>query len=652
MSLHNRSVAVLPATATLVFALMALPVSAEVSPPNILFIMADDMGYGDVGVYNANSKIPTPNMDALAAEGMRFTDAHTASAVCSPTRYSVLTGRHAWRGRLKKQTVHYFEEPLIETDRLTVGEMLQNAGYATAAIGKWHLGLNVLNNSGTGFVRHGKGVNVDYSLPVQGGPIDYGFDYYFGKHTGPVNAFIENDQYVGTPVLGFLMEVPGWDEAQKGPIQLNKALDWIEAHHQQNVSTGTDQPFFMYYAPHSPHTPYTVPPTMNGIPVLGESSAGLRGDLVYEVDVAVGQVMDKLDALGIGDETLVIVSSDNGPELGANSVNGATLGHDAAGGWRGMKYRFHEGGHRVPFIARWGDGTPGGSVIPPGVTNDATIGVHDLMATAAELSGQTLPADAGEDSHSLVPLLTGDPSEYSRDRTIHQSATGAMVMREGDWKLIMGNSCATIDFTNNWHLYNLATDPGETTNLIVQQPAIVQDLSAKMYAELNKVAPNFWTSGDIPGYWNDNANWDKGCTVPESNGEAILRNLLFTGGQATVLDTNATVHSVEVEGVVGTMSLKLHDAMTLTVLTDVTVNAGGVLEGSGTIAGNVQNTYGSISPSPSPMLPGSIQASHLAEVPEAEAFWLLALGVMLAGSTLRLKNQWALACPVPVCQNR
>ena len=288
--------------------------------PNIIFMMADDMGYGDVGAYNTDSKIPTPNMDRLAQEGMRFTDAHAPAALCTPSRYGVLTGRYAWRGRLKSGTVDEFAKPLIEPGRITIASMLRDQDYATAAYGKWHLGVNVPKLDGNYFLRPGDSwTEGDWSSQISGGPIEYGFDHYFGKLG--IRAHVIDDRYQGTPELRScpdlhcIYQVPGWDKNQKETAWLDDAMAFMAAQHNKNQATDSDQPFFMYFASNQPHTPYTIPDQIHGVPVAGVSDAGPRGDEVVHFDVLLGHLLNKLDELDIAEQTLVIVTSDNGPLL-------------------------------------------------------------------------------------------------------------------------------------------------------------------------------------------------------------------------------------------------------------------------------------------------------------------------------------------------
>jgi len=465
--------------------------------PNIVFIMADDMGYGDVGCYNKDSKIPTPNIDRLARQGIRFTDAHSPSAVCTPTRYGVLTGRYCWRTWLKSNVIGGYTNPLIEPSRMTVGSLLQKHGYRTACIGKWHLGLGWTRRNGyVGNAADGpkyfrgswqdgdpeKGLDVDFTKPIQGGPVDLGFDYaYFTAACSTIDGpfcYIENRHTVGIPnrkmpidksVPADYRPRPGWmaegfDIRKVDVVFTRKAIEFIQRSCQQRPC----KPFFLYLALSSPHAPW-LPPDF----IKGASKEGPRGDLVALVDWSVGQVLDALERLGIADKTLVIVTSDNGPRHGAN-------GHKSAGELRGYKSHIWEGGHRVPFVARW----PGR--IEPGSTSDEVICLTDLMATCAGILGVDLPADAGPDSFNILPALLGKKLDKPiRPAIVHHSCFGVFSIRAGRWKLILDTKSS-----GGWvapsgarpvpgspgQLYDIEKDPYEQNDLWEERPDIVERL--------------------------------------------------------------------------------------------------------------------------------------------------------------------------------
>ena len=440
--------------------------------PNIVFIMADDMGYGDVGCYNAESKIPTPNMDRLAKQGVLFTDAHSPSAVCTPTRYGVLTGRYCWRSRLKREVFGGFNRPLIETDRLTVAAFLKQHGYSTACIGKWHLGMNWTLKDNVEPDEQDQ-MTVDYTKLIISGPNELGFDYFFGtagcSTTDPPYVFIENNRTLGIPNVmrpdKYICDaghmVPDWDPTRVDTQFVQKAVEFMEGN-QAN-------PFFLYLPLSSPHAPW-LPPEF----VKGKSGTGLRGDMVVWVDWSVGQIMDALDRLNLEKNTLLFVTSDNGPRIGVR-------GHNSAGKWRGYKSHIWEGGHRVPFIVRW----PG--EIKANTTSDEVICLTDLMATCAAIVGANLPDNAGEDSYNILPALLGEKLEKPiRPDVIHHSVWGVFSIRQGKWKLILDTQGS-----GGWvrpsdkdpvpgtpgQLYDMEKDPYEKNNLWDKRPEVVERLT-------------------------------------------------------------------------------------------------------------------------------------------------------------------------------
>ncbi len=442
--------------------------------PNILIILADDMGFGDPGCYNPASKIPTPRMDRLAGEGVRFTDAHSPSALCSPTRYGLLTGRYAWRTRLQKFVLMPYEPPLIEPRRMTVGSLLKNAGYETAYIGKWHVGLQWTTKDGTpaeSVIDHDdwhksdwqRQWNIDFAKPLGGGPRELGFDYFFGTAgcctSDPPYCFIENDRTVVVPTRmsraewqglpGFL---PGpmaddWSEEDCDYTLTAKAIDFIDGH----VRRHPGRPFFLIHALSSPHNPFLPPAETKE-----RSGAGARGDLVMLVDWAVGRIADHLAKLGLAGDTLLIVTSDNGAVSGEN-------GHASEAGFRGYKAQVWEGGTRVPFIVRW----PG--VVRPGTTSAATISLVDFFATFAALTGATLPEGAAEDSSDVLPAIIGSgAARPSPEARIFDSGNGEFAIRQGRWKAVAGdlaNLKAVASGGKPGQLYDLESDPGEKSDV-------------------------------------------------------------------------------------------------------------------------------------------------------------------------------------------
>lgn len=474
---HRKGVSILAASCSLALVLLTsisctAPRDEVQERPNIVLILADDMGYGDPGSYNQESKIPTPNMDRLASEGMRFTDAHSPSAVCTPTRYAILTGRYSWRSSLKRGVLHGYSPGLIDTTRLTIPALLKQAGYATAGIGKWHLGL-------------GSADSTDYSQPLRPGPVSLGFDYYYGIPASldmDPYLYFENDRMIGELTdrtedsmpcctgafwRGGLM-TEGFRHIDVTPHLTDKAVAYIE----QRAAEAPDQPFFLYVPYPSPHTPWV--PTRE---FQGRTEAGEYGDFTMQVDASIGQILDALDRTRFSENTLVIVTSDNGPYWRPQEIE--QYGHRSQAGWRGMKADVWEGGHRVPFLVRWPGQVEAGSV------SDQTITHTDLMATFARAAGIELPDGAGEDSYDLTPLLMGrQGAEPLREATIHHSARGMFAIRQGEWKLIEGLgsggfSTPPIDpgpGDPEGQLYNLSTDPQETNNLYKEHPEIVARL--------------------------------------------------------------------------------------------------------------------------------------------------------------------------------
>ena len=447
---------------------------AAARPPNVVLVLADDLGWGDLRAYHPESAIPTPNVDRLAAEGMRFTDAHASASVCTPSRYGILTGRYAWRTRLDGGVLRYFDPPLIEPGRLTLPALLRRRGYATAAVGKWHLGLDVPAAGGGVARMDGRELpsDPDFSGEIRGGPLDHGFDVYFGAQLARVRAFVRDRRFVGAPVAepgGRRFAVPEWDESQKGPIQLAEALEILDRFHAQD----SERPFFLYFAAQAPHRPYVPAARLAGKSVAGTSGVGRRGDLVVELDVMLGRLIEHVDRLGAARDTLIILTSDNGAEAPRDRR------HNPSGGWRGHKGDVWEAGHRVPFIARWGDGTTSGSTIPPGSLSDRLIGLQDLMATLAELLDEPLPPDAGEDSESFLAALIPRPDAApGRGHLVHHAASGRFAVRRGDWKLILPEEAQGGRRAAPARLYNLAEDPREARDVSERHPEMVAELTA------------------------------------------------------------------------------------------------------------------------------------------------------------------------------
>ena len=487
-------------------ALVAGSVGA-VPQPNIVVILADDLGYGDMHCNNPErGKIPTPRMDALAAEGMRFTDAHSSSGVCSPSRYALLTGRYHWRTRLQRGIVNVFGDPLIAPDRLTIAGMLQQQGYATACIGKWHLGRDWGVPAEKAALFGGRGGAAPevtdahraawrevFSKPFSGGPTSRGFDEYFGTDVPnwPPYCFIENERTVGIPseflpkekFLNHLASLqgpalPDWDLAKILPALADRACAFIE----RGAKAG--KPFFLYMPLTAPHTPIAVNEAWKGKSGLNE-----YGDFVMEVDATVGRVLDSIAASGAADRTVVVFTSDNGcaplvgfPELQAK-------GHFPSGPLRGHKADAWEGGHRIPFVVRW----PG--VAKPGSVCGQLVHQADLIATFADALGVKLPETAAEDSFSLLPLLKGEETPV-REGAVSASAGGVFAVRKGSWKLIAGPAGAAAP----GQLFNLAEDIGETKDLADANPDKAAELAAllKTWVGNGRSTPGAKQTNDVP----------------------------------------------------------------------------------------------------------------------------------------------------------
>lgn len=443
------------------------PPVVSLSKPNIVFILADDMGYGDVSSYNPKGRIRTPNIDRLAKEGVRFTDAHSGGSSCIPSRYALMTGRFAVRHSMALN-----QGPLIEAGRMTVPSMLRDHGYATAMVGKWHLGFDP-------FLQNKK-APADYSKPLKGGPVDCGFDSFFGMHASldlPPYFYIRDRRPVLPPtkdtVANDSMNGPeGWNNIQgafwrAGKISPDLEFDRVtprffdEAVNVIRRHAGKEKPLFLYLALPSPHTPWLPLKRFRGM-----SGAGMYGDFVLQVDAGVGRVLKALKTKGIDQDTLIVFSSDNGPVWYEKDIE--KFGHDAVGGLRGMKFSSWEGGHRMPFLARWPRRVPGGR------TCDQTVVFSDMLATLAEIVGRKkIPDDMAEDSVSFRShLLNPSQPAVRRPPIIHDRWT----IRVGDWKLILPKQGRRARKNAAPELYNLKSDRSEQNNLIAERPEIVQRL--------------------------------------------------------------------------------------------------------------------------------------------------------------------------------
>lgn len=443
--------------------------------PNIVYILCDDLGYGDVQVLNPErGKIPTPNIYGLAREGMTFTDAHSGSSVCTPTRYGILTGRYAWRSRLQEGVLAggAEREPLIDKDRLTVPTLLKKQGYNTAIIGKWHLGFDFVDDSGKAIKLYDgkKALLAPVGSTVPNGPISRGFDSYFGFHHSRVmKTVIQNDKVVD--------HMP---EVEMLPLLAKNAAAYIE---EQSKKEAT---FFLYLALNSPHSP--VVPSAEW---KGKSGMGPYADFVMQTDDVVGQVMKALEENGIANNTLVFFTSDNGCSYPA--AKGKQLeeqGHFPSAQFRGSKSDIWEGGHRIPFIIKW----PG--KVPPNSENDELVCLTSLMATVAEITGAGISDTAGEDSFSILPLLTDATASTNHDVVVHHSIHGKFSIRKGKWKLELNpgsGGWSNIKDPNarkmgmpEVQLYDMMADEEEQHNVHDKYPELVKELTDELVAVVNK----------------------------------------------------------------------------------------------------------------------------------------------------------------------
>lgn len=469
--------------------------TVKLENPNIVIIYTDDQGYGDVSALNPEAKFRTPNMDKIANEGLIFTDGHSSDAVCTPSRYSLLTGRYSWRTSLKKGVIGADGPCLIEKDRMTIASILQSKGYNTAMVGKWHLQMEFAGN---------KGKNRDWSQPFTEGPIEHGFDYFFGVAASMnfgVLTYLENDRVLEAPSMytkkkmdvtprTYRMTPPYNKESDKGNIEVapsfndelvleafaKKAVEYIN---KSAKEAKEGKPFFLYMPLTSPHLPHCTHPDFQG-----RSDCGNYGDFMEETDYRVGQVLDALEKNGLTENTLVIFSSDNGAESNY-AYQRDTYQHYSCMNFKGGKRDIYEGGHRVPFLMRWPKAIKAGSQV------DEPVCQVDYLATIADIVGADIPEYAGEDSYSLYPLMVANTEkEYNSNRAvIHHSFTGYMAIRQGKWKLNMvrgsGGSLAPKliipkEGEAKYELYDIENDPSESTNLYFEHPEIVKELEAKI----------------------------------------------------------------------------------------------------------------------------------------------------------------------------
>lgn len=496
----NNSLKIL-VTSILLPALLTFTNCAKVeqNKPNIVIIYADDMGYGDLNIQNPNSKIPTPNLDQLASEGMRFTDAHSSSGICSPSRFALLTGTYHWRRQ--HGIVDSFGKPFFKDSDITLPQVLKTKGYTNASIGKWHLGWdwNFINKSPSGSRNYWGGdrkmyeiQDINWEAPLTGGPLDRGFDYYFGDGTinFPPYAWVENDRFVEAPTDIFEFnqferevkeaewdsrpgpKVKGWDPYEVLPTLTKKTVEWINKQDKDN-------PFFLYFALPSPHSPIIPNDEFDG-----KSKAGGYGDFMVQTDWVAGQVLNALKEKGLDENTIIIFSADNGTESYAWE-RAEKYGHYSMGNFRGLKRDVWEGGHHVPFIVKWPGQVEAGSV------SNEVISQVDIMATLASITGIDLPETAAPDSYNLKSLFKG--KEYNsplREATVHNTYKSKWGIRVGDWLYIDAPSgghrelpasfkklTGYTDFDTEGLLFNMIDDPEQRVNLFEKHPEKIKEMA-------------------------------------------------------------------------------------------------------------------------------------------------------------------------------
>ncbi|MAG13444.1 MAG: arylsulfatase [Spirochaetales bacterium] len=481
--------------------------------PNIIFIFCDDLGWGDVSCLSPDSRIQTPHIDALAQSGMSFTDAHAGSSVCTPSRYTLLTGRYCWRTRLKRGVNGGYSPALLHPDRMTVASMLAEIGYTSACIGKWHIGMDwtLKKNTAGEFPQELSREElkfdelVDFSKPIKNGPVDVGFNYYFGISASldmSPYVFIENDRATTVPTEHIPKgETPesraragigaaGWRHEDVLPALEHKSVDFVRE------QTGRGNPFFLYVPVNGPHTP-VVP----NEPFIGKSDCGTYGDFVMEIDQTVGNIVQAVKDAGVYDETMIFFSSDNGPET-LTAAYREQFNHFSSWKFRGMKRDNWEGGHRIPFIVSW----PG--VVEAGVQNQQFVELADFTATVAEITSTELPDDAAEDSYSMLPLLRGKNATGYREFSVHHSVSGKWAIRRAKWKLLLhsgsgGNAYDCPENNDPVQLYDMETDPYETTNVYGSHADVVKELKALCLKSIRegRSTPGASQDNDPDGDW-------------------------------------------------------------------------------------------------------------------------------------------------------
>ncbi len=483
----------------------------DIEKPNIIYILADDMGYGDLSCLNPDSKIRTKHLDRLASDGMACRDTHASSAMCTPSRYSILTGRYNWRSALKQGVTMGYSGPLIEPGRLTVASFLKQHDYHTACVGKWHLGWSWARHNDDTDEKGLTGKNVDFTQPIEDGPISVGFDYFYGLSASldvEPYVYVENDRVSAQPNREIAAR-SGKEQVRAGVIApdflhrdvlsnlTQKAVSYID---EQSKTGG---PFFLYFPLTAPHLP--IIPTDE---FLGKSGTNSYGDFCLQVDDVVGQIMTALDRNGLVDNTILIFTSDNGCSFKVGLDELQMLGHEPSYIFRGYKTDIFEGGHRIPFLIRWPKTIQAGSV------SDETVCLVDLLATCADMMGESLPDTAAEDSVSNLPAWRGQVLDRSlREATVHSSLDGSLAIRKGRWKLEMcpgsggwsypkpGSDCEGL---SPLQLYDLQTDIGEQHNIAADHPEIVGELTELLtfYVRNGRSTPGALQKNEGGQYWS------------------------------------------------------------------------------------------------------------------------------------------------------
>lgn len=487
----------------------AQTIQQDQGSPNVIYILADDLGYGDINCFNPEGKIPTPNIDQMAEHGVMFTDAHTSSAVCTPTRYGILTGRYNWRSSLKSSVLSGYSTSLIQPNRTTVASLLKTQGYTTGFVGKWHLGWDwAIKKEDPKHHRNNLSAlpEIDYSREIENGPVSHGFDYSFGfcgSLDMPPYVYVENGLATMTPAKstvsvdekGFWRVGPTSDDFNHATVLqdlTDKAVGFIDRQAKEKT------PFFLYFPLPAPHTP--ILPTTE---FLGKSNTNMYGDFVMQVDDVVGQIREALERRGIRGNTILIFTSDNGCSPRADFEELAKVDHTPGYHFRGNKADIYEAGHRVPFVVEW----PMGAAAKSKVKH--TICTTDLFATCAELTNYQVKDNEGEDSFSMLPLIQGKQVETFRDYTVHHSINGSFAIRKGDWKLCICPGSGGWSYPRPetirkeqldlpaMQLFNLKEDIGETKNLI--------DIYPEKALELKKALAQIILNGrSTPGAKQEN----------------------------------------------------------------------------------------------------------------------------------------------------